>query len=149
MNISRKGEFNNTIVVEENFRAPRGKVYKAWTSPESLKKWFMAEDGVIVTDASVDLRVEGKYSIEVLFPGNEASRIDGHFLKVIIDDFLDYTWTVPLLNGRNTKVEVEFMDQDKGSKILLSHGEFKDEKELQLHLEGWKGCIAKLHEFLS
>jgi len=149
MYISKKGEFNQTIVLEEQFRAPREKVFKAWTQAESLRKWFMADDGVVVTDAFVDLRYEGPYFIEVLFPGNQPSRIDGQFLRVDINEELQYTWIVPLLKGRKTMVNVSFMEHEMGSMIILEHGEFEDENELQLHLEGWKGCIGKLHDFLA
>ncbi len=70
MIITKKGATGSTIKIEETFRAPREKVFKAWTTPESLKKWFMADEGVVVTDAKVELQVGGTYliSLWVKFP---------------------------------------------------------------------------------
>jgi len=149
MIITSKGDFENTIALEETFRAPKDKVFKAWTTPDSLKKWFMAEDGVTVTDVNLALEVDGAYSIKVIFPGDFASSIDGNFIKVAINEALEYTWTVPQMEGRQTYVDVTFRDLEQGSKINLSHGKFKSEEELQLHFDGWTGCIRKLHEYLA
>lgn len=149
MLITKKGTNESTIQVEEEFRAPKDKVFKAWTNPESLKKWFMADDNVKVLDAAVALQVGGAYFIEVLFPGYDPSKIEGVFSKVDQPNQLGYSWLTPVLNGRKTNVEVRFEDHGIGSKIYLSHGEFLNENELQLHLEGWKGCIGKLHEHLE
>jgi len=109
----------------------------------------MADEGVVVTDAKVELQVGGTYLIEVVFPGFDPTAIDGAFLKVIIPDMLEYTWLTPVLNGNITKVEVAFLDQERGSKIHLSHGEFENEDQMKLHLDGWTGCLGKLHEYLK
>ncbi len=149
MIITKKGAKENTIVIEENFRASREKVFKAWTKPESLKKWFMADEGVVVQDAMVDLHVDGKYFIQVLFPGFDPSSIHGKFLKVEDSEHLEYTWLTEVLNGRTTLVSVQFINLEQGSKIHLSHGEFENEQEMKLHIDGWKGCLSQLHTYLK
>lgn len=149
MIITKKGINDRVIFIEETFRAPRDKVFKAWTKPESLKKWFMADEGVVVTDAAVHFEVGGTYFIEAMFPGFDPTRIEGAFLKVIMSEVLEYTWLTPVLKGRTTKVKVTFQDQDQGSKIHLYHAEFENENEMQLHIDGWKNCLAKLNEHLE
>lgn len=144
MIITKKGTKESIIQIEENFRAPKEKVFKAWTKPESLKKWFMADEGVIVTDVEVNLHVGGTYFFETVFPGYNPTKIDGEFLKVEIPDMLEYTWLTPVLNGRTTKVDVAFQDAERGSKILLSHREFENQEEMELHIHGWKECISRL-----
>lgn len=149
MIIAKKGSTESTIEVEEFFRAPKEKVFKAWTTPESLKKWFMVDEGVTVKNAKIELHVGGNYLIEVVFPGFDPTPIDGAFLKVVIPDLLEYTWSTPVLKDRITKVEVAFFEQETGSKIHLMHGEFENEEQMNLHIEGWKGCLGQLHEFLK
>ncbi|MBD81183.1 MAG: hypothetical protein CL840_19855 [Crocinitomicaceae bacterium] len=149
MIISKKGTNQRTVSIEESFRAPKEKVFKAWTTPDSLKKWFMAEEGVVVQDAKVDLQVGGAYFIEVIYPGYDPTSIDGEFIHVLVPNELEYTWLTPVLNGKTTKVEVSFVDQEQGSKILLSHGEFENEEQMKLHIEGWTGCLGNLHEYLN
>jgi len=48
------------ILITRAFAAPKHLVYKAWTTPELVKRWWNAKRGV-VTVAEIDLRVGGKW----------------------------------------------------------------------------------------
>src|ERR1700680_2083287 len=48
------------ILITREFDAPKHLVYKAWTTPELIKRWWSGEHG-IVTSAEVDLRVGGRW----------------------------------------------------------------------------------------
>jgi uncharacterized protein YndB with AHSA1/START domain len=48
------------ILITREFDAPRHLVYKAWTTPELIKRWWSGERGT-VTSAEVDLRVGGRW----------------------------------------------------------------------------------------
>jgi uncharacterized protein YndB with AHSA1/START domain len=48
------------ILITREFDAPRHLVYRAWTTPELVKRWWNAKRGE-VTIAEIDLRVGGKW----------------------------------------------------------------------------------------
>lgn len=48
------------ILVTREFDAPRHLVYKAWTTPELIKRWWSGDRGE-VTSIDVDLRVGGAW----------------------------------------------------------------------------------------
>jgi uncharacterized protein YndB with AHSA1/START domain len=48
------------ILISREFDAPRHLVYKAWTTPELVKRWWSANRGE-VTLADIDLRVGGRW----------------------------------------------------------------------------------------
>ena len=48
------------ILVTREFNAPRHLVYKAWTTPELVKRWWNAKRGE-VTICEIDLHVGGKW----------------------------------------------------------------------------------------
>jgi uncharacterized protein YndB with AHSA1/START domain len=48
------------VVIEGAFDAPPDTVWRAWTEPELIKKWWGPE-GFSVPSIKVDLRVGGKY----------------------------------------------------------------------------------------
>jgi len=48
------------IVITREFDAPKHLVYKAWTMPELVKRWWNAKRGD-VTNAEIDLRVGGRW----------------------------------------------------------------------------------------
>jgi uncharacterized protein YndB with AHSA1/START domain len=49
---------DDQILITREFDAPRDLVYKAWTTPELVKRWWHANRGE-VTSAEIDLRVGG------------------------------------------------------------------------------------------
>ncbi|MCA1672396.1 MAG: SRPBCC family protein [Actinobacteria bacterium] len=48
------------ILITREFNAPKHLVYKAWTTPELIKRWWSGDRGE-VTIAEVDLRVGGTW----------------------------------------------------------------------------------------
>jgi uncharacterized protein YndB with AHSA1/START domain len=48
------------ILITREFDAPKHLVYKAWTTPELVKRWWHAKRGQ-VTVAEIDLRVGGQW----------------------------------------------------------------------------------------
>jgi uncharacterized protein YndB with AHSA1/START domain len=48
------------ILITREFDAPKNLVYKAWTTPELVKRWWHANRGE-VTVAEIDLRVGGRW----------------------------------------------------------------------------------------
>ena len=48
------------ILITREFAAPRDLVYRAWTTPELVKRWFGGNHGE-VTLAEIDLRVGGRW----------------------------------------------------------------------------------------
>jgi uncharacterized protein YndB with AHSA1/START domain len=70
------------ILTTREFNAPRHLVFRAWTTPDLIKRWWAGDHGV-TTSAEVDLRVGGRWryamntnqGFEVAFHG-EYSEID-------------------------------------------------------------------------
>ena len=51
--------------VTRTFAAPREKVFRAWTDPQALKTWFAPSDKFATRIPELDLRVGGRYRIEM------------------------------------------------------------------------------------
>jgi uncharacterized protein YndB with AHSA1/START domain len=51
---------DDQILITREFDAPRHLVYRAWTTPELVKRWFGGNHGE-VTSAEIDLRVGGTW----------------------------------------------------------------------------------------
>lgn len=66
---------------------PRRLVYRAWTTPELIKRWFGAERGV-VTDVEVDLRVGGRWRyVSVTHDGFEFA-FSGEYREIVENERL-------------------------------------------------------------
>jgi len=51
---------DDQILITREFAAPKHLVYKAWTTPELVKRWWSSEYGDM-TVADIDLRVGGRW----------------------------------------------------------------------------------------
>ncbi len=60
-----KSSTETTLNLRRTFKAPRPEVFRAWTDPEELKKWWGPE-GYATPSAEVDLRVGGKYRLGMM-----------------------------------------------------------------------------------
>jgi uncharacterized protein YndB with AHSA1/START domain len=70
------------ILITREFDAPRHLVYRAWTEPELIERWWGGERGE-VTSAEIDLRVGGAWRcVMVLDDGSELA-FRGEYRKVV------------------------------------------------------------------
>jgi len=61
---------DDQILITREFNAPRHLVYKAWTTPELVRRWWHAKRGE-VTVAEIDLRVGGRWRFVTAGEGYE------------------------------------------------------------------------------
>jgi uncharacterized protein YndB with AHSA1/START domain len=78
---------DHQILITREFNAPKRLVWKAYTTPELIKRWWSGEKGT-VTSAEVDLRVGGKWRyVMTANPGFEVA-FRGEYREVVPDDRL-------------------------------------------------------------
>ena len=73
------------ILITRDFDAPRHLVYKAWTTPELIKRWWAGDHGE-VTSAEVDLRVGGTW--RYVMTANEGFEVafHGEYRDIVTDE---------------------------------------------------------------
>jgi uncharacterized protein YndB with AHSA1/START domain len=74
------------ILITREFDAPRHLVWKAWTTPELVRRWWHANRGE-VTIAEIDLRVGGKWRYAQVACGVEVA-FHGEFREIVPDERL-------------------------------------------------------------
>ncbi|NOH13309.1 MAG: SRPBCC domain-containing protein [Chloroflexi bacterium] len=136
------------LQVRRTFRAPREKVFRAWTDPAMLHKWWRASPEWSSPVAEVDLRVGGQYRLGMQAPdADEPYVVVGEYKEIIPAEKLVYTWGWEH-GGALTQVTVEFLDHADGTEIVLTHENFASEAMRDEHAEGWNGCIEVLDKVL-
>ena len=79
------------ILITREFAAPKHLVYKAWTTPELIKRWWHAKRGE-ATVADVDLRVGGRWRwVMVTTDGGFEVAFHGEYREIIPNERLVYT----------------------------------------------------------
>ena len=70
------------ILITREFDAPKHLVYKAWTTPELVKRWFNAKRGE-VTICEIDLRVGGAWRYVLVADGGFEVGFHGEFREIV------------------------------------------------------------------
>jgi uncharacterized protein YndB with AHSA1/START domain len=133
------------LVVKRVIRAPRERVFRAWTDPDEILKWF-APGECRALQTRVDLRVGGSYHFRVFTHGMEMDLV-GVFREIQAPARLVYTWQFrggPPPAMPETLVTVEFGETDSGTEVRIKHEKLPSEEVRGQHRLGWEGCLEKL-----
>ena len=75
------------ILITREFDAPRHLVYKAWTTPELVRRWWSAGRGE-VTLAEIDLRVGGRWRYVMVADEGFEVGFHGEYREIVPDERL-------------------------------------------------------------
>jgi uncharacterized protein YndB with AHSA1/START domain len=140
------------IRIERTFRAPRERVFEAWTSAEMLRRWYPPGSDWDTPVAAVDLRVGGKLRVVMRSPSGEEFGGGGEYREITPPSRLVFTWAWdrPDVGGGTQLVEVEFTDRLDGTTwVVLTNRGLLDEQSRRSHREGWEGSFDNLDRMLS
>ncbi|HEX2111745.1 MAG TPA: SRPBCC family protein [Gaiellaceae bacterium] len=70
------------ILITREFDAPRDLVFKAFTTPELVKRWWHAKRGEM-TVADIDLRVGGKWRYAMVAEGGTEVAFHGEYREIV------------------------------------------------------------------
>ncbi len=70
------------ILITREFDAPKHLVYKAWTTPELIKRWWSGDRGE-VTSVEVDLRVGGTWRYVMVANGGFEVAFHGEYREIV------------------------------------------------------------------
>jgi uncharacterized protein YndB with AHSA1/START domain len=73
------------ILITREFDAPRHLVYKAYTTPELVSRWWSGRRGAM-TSAEIDLRVGGAWRYVMLANGGFEVAFHGEFREIVPDE---------------------------------------------------------------
>ena len=123
--------------------APRDAVFRAWTEPEQLKRWWVPFPGMSVPAAEVDLRPGGRYRFTVRNARGEEFHLSGVYREVRPPERLVYTWRWEGADGE-TLVTVDFESSGATTLLHLTHEQFPDDAVRDRHGAGWAGVLDSL-----
>jgi uncharacterized protein YndB with AHSA1/START domain len=78
---------DDQILITREFEAPRHLVYKAWTTPELVKRWWHANRGEM-TVAEIDLRVGGTWRYVMIADGGVEVGFHGEYREIVPNERL-------------------------------------------------------------
>jgi uncharacterized protein YndB with AHSA1/START domain len=144
------------LVLERNIDVPVDLVWKAWTTPEHLRHWFVPKPWT-VSECEIDLRPGGKFRTLMRGPNGEAFDNSGCYLDVVPNKRLVFTdtllpdyrpaanpfFTAYLLldgNGDSTRYTAVAMHGNEEAR--------KKHEDMGFH-DGWGTVVAQMVAFIK
>jgi uncharacterized protein YndB with AHSA1/START domain len=137
-----------TLVLERVIRAPRERVWAAWTNGDLLHRWSCPE-GMHIPKASVDFRVGGGWEVVMAVDEDPSQRhvAFGTYLEIDPPERIvqDHQWRTP--DGGSsprTVVTVVFHEEGGRTRLVLTQEGFESVGERDGHREGWASTLDRL-----
>lgn len=128
------------------YRWPRALVFRAFTEPSLLERWFCPNPEMVLRVDALDLRVGGRYRF-VYHGGAGAIAVIGEYIKIEAERELIFTWTWEPPDphaGIKTLVHVTFSARDGGTEVSVTHERFPTDESMQRHRNGWQLTLDRL-----
>jgi uncharacterized protein YndB with AHSA1/START domain len=147
-----------TLILKRMLNAPPERAFKAWTSAEHIQQWMRPEPGMVVPLASMDLRVGGKFRIQMKNPDGEFFTAVGVFKEVKAPERLVYTWDWEKdgsgaefgeVEGKPSLMTVEFLKRGEGTELVLTHSRFASVESRDNHAKGWSRGVESFAKFVE
>lgn len=135
---------STTLVLRRVFTAPRERVFRAWTEPEAVQRWFRPR-GMSVTVRSLDAQVGGSFCFEL----EDGSSIIGTYLHIVFPEQLVFTWSGQAIEHKETIVTLDFLNKGSTTEIVLTHERLDTPHLREMFESGWSSQFDELATLLN
>lgn len=141
---------DDELLIERTFDASPELVYRVWTKPEHLMRWWGPKTFTVVT-YDQDFRVGGAYRSVIRSPEGKDNVMLGVYREIVPGQRIvmtfrweDGAWDV------DTLVTITFEDAPGGrTRFRFHQSPFKTVAARDSHIGGWSGLLDKLAIYLE
>jgi len=147
-----------TLILKRTLNATPERAFQAWTTAEHIQQWMRPEPGMEIPLASMDLRVGGKFRIQMKKPDGEFFTAVGVFREVKPPERLVYTWDWEKdgsgaefgeVEGKPSLITVEFLKRGERTELVLTHSRFASVESRDNHAHGWSRGVESFAKFVE
>jgi uncharacterized protein YndB with AHSA1/START domain len=106
------------ILITRDFDVPRELVYKAWTTPELVKRWWSANRGE-VTVAEIDLRVGGTWRYVMVADDGSEVAFHGEYREIVPNERIVSTEVYEGMPDAEAVDTLTFTERDGRTTVTL------------------------------
>ena len=142
----------NQIQITRDFAADRAAVFRAWTTPELVARWWAGDRGE-VTSIDIDLRPGGRWRYVMTAHAGFEVAFHGEYREIVPDERIVNTETFEGAPDATALTTVTFADAARGTlvTVLVEH---RSQTERDMHLnsgmeDGLQEALDKLETVAS
>lgn len=136
-----------TVVVKKVLDADRGALFRAFSDPEIMRRWFFPGEEGWSAEVTNEFEVGGRYRLDMHDPDGNTWSHWGEYREIDFPNKIVFTWNSDLVE--KTEVTVEFRKAADGTEVILTHEFLPDEEQREKHRGGWNGCLSNLERALK
>jgi uncharacterized protein YndB with AHSA1/START domain len=139
------------LVITRIFDAPRRLVFKAWTEPDRVARWW-GPQGFTTLSCNMDVRPGGAFRVCTRSPEGVEHWKQGVYREIVEPERLVFTfaWEDVVGNpGHETLVTVSFADQGAKTKLTLHQAVFETVAKRDEHQRGWTSTLERFAGYLA
>ena len=141
-----------TVLATVDIAVSPPRAFAALTTAD-VERWWGAPGLYRFADWRSDLRVGGRWSVNVCLPHGAVLPASGEYLVVDAPHFVAltrrYEWEHPTLGRQMTKVAYRFDPIDSGTRVTVRQDDFGSPAAAREHAEGWERTLNLLRAYLS
>lgn len=141
---------DDELLIERTFDAPRELVYRVWTKPEHLMRWWGPKNFTVQL-YDQDFQVGGAYRSVIRSPDGKGHAMAGTYREIVPNAriVMTFRWEDGAFDVDNI-VTVTFEDAPGGrTKFRFHQTPFKTVEARDSHIGGWSGLLDKLAIYLE
>jgi uncharacterized protein YndB with AHSA1/START domain len=140
---------DSELVLTRELKAPRERVFAAWTDVEQASRWWVPQDCTLLS-CKMDVRAGGGWHRRMRVPDGGVIAKWGEYREVVAPERLVFTYITEYADGKvdpETLVTVTFEDLGGRTRLTLRHERFWSEAARVSHTGGWTGALERLVAF--
>ncbi|HYM33672.1 MAG TPA: SRPBCC domain-containing protein [Candidatus Cybelea sp.] len=147
---SQVGAQDSVLLLSRKFKAPRERVWRAFTEPSALREWWGPE-GFTLPKAEVDLRPGGRFAFQMRTNEGDFHNLSGTYKEIKAPErlVLSWVWAEGAMAGVETEVTLEFRTRGDGTELSVRHERFRTRDERDNHDGGWNSSLDRLAKVLA
>jgi uncharacterized protein YndB with AHSA1/START domain len=133
------------LYIERTLPAPRALVYRAFTEPQRLLRWF-GPHGFDASTITLELCEGGAWRGGMRGPDGKELIASGVYREIVPDQLLvfTYAWENAGVRGHETVCRLELSDQGVHTRLVFTQGPFETAAAALDHQGGWGEAFEKL-----
>lgn len=151
MNNISNASSDTAIRIERYFDATPERVFKAFTDPAHLSRWWGPE-GYSCPVCEVGATKGGAWKTTMRSPEGTDHTVSGVYLDLVEFDKIAFTWAWAQEDGsrgHETEVTIYLTANGAGTDMIFTHQIFQDSEARDNHFGGWTSSFDCLGGFLK
>src|SRR6266446_3684723 len=142
-----EGRHAGEMILTRVFDAPRELMWKLWTEPEHIRKWW-GPKGFTLPGCEMDFRTGGTYRFVMRGPEGQDNPFHGVYREIVRNERIVFTAILENLPGQELVTIVTFADEGGKTKLTVRQTTPPGEAGRGQN-QGWSETLERLAEHLG